>query len=199
MKNQIKLFIPSPQKDITIKPVCAESVGRYSEAGYTLLELLIALQLTMIIIGIVYLHYPFIINFMSRLEEQLTADIEFENFGYTLTRQLDEIKEIIDADAQNLVFIGSDKDTIRIHLSGNNVNFGWQNNFNYSMRAIFSYYIGVPINNQWTSTPSGNEVGNIKAIHLWIEAQHNTQVYRLDITTRLLKRRVKILYKKSNQ
>jgi hypothetical protein len=164
-----------------------------NQSGYTVIEILIAMQLSFITFSIIYLNYTFINYYMVRLESRITDEIEYTNLSHNLTKQLTEIREVLWADPHMVTFLKSSNDTLRLQINGQLLMNG-KNVFETSrLEGNFNYYISIGTRGNWTRNPTFREMKYIRAIQLSLEITKNSSKSRLKMTIRLLKRKPQIV------
>lgn len=168
----------------------------YSESGYTVIEILIAMQLSFIAFSIIYLNYSFINNYMHRLENRITAEIVCANLSQNLTKQLTEVREVLRADAHTVVCIKSSDDTLWLQINEQLLLNGKTFYETSQVEGYFNYFISGGLSGNWSRNPTFREMKHIRAIRLRLEITQNGEANRLKTTTRLLKRKPHIVHLK---
>jgi prepilin-type N-terminal cleavage/methylation domain-containing protein len=164
------------------------------ESGYTLIELLIALQLSAIIIGIIYMNYQFIQNYLVRMEERINFEIRCAAISDIITKQLTETREVVRAESKLLSLITHSEDSVIIQIKDeliinrNNLLEG------YRIEGKFNYYFISGEKRYWTSHPNPRKISQLRAVKVVLKITRKNSIKRLDVTCRLLKRKPIIVH-----
>ena len=88
-------------------------------SGYTTIELLIAMQLTMLIIGLAYSSYLFSRNLFSRWQEKIRIEEQLAVLSKTMSIQLWSIREILEANEDEMRVTKFSGDSLKLRLDNN--------------------------------------------------------------------------------
>ncbi len=112
----MKAFI----RDISLKNPRRKIRGLLQEtSGYTLFELIVALQLAFIIIGMIYLAYGLFQQQMERWQAKINREAAFSQFSHVLTLTFDPAEKILLATPDKFIAQSAEGDSITIELRDN--------------------------------------------------------------------------------
>ena len=80
--------------------------------GYTIIELLIAIQLAFLVISLVYVSYLFAIRLLNQWQERTDLEIKMASMSQVLSNIFHETDQILIAEKERLVLVTSKNDTI---------------------------------------------------------------------------------------
>lgn len=160
------------------------------EPGYTLLELIVAIQLSMIVISLVYVSYLLSEKLYTKWQDKIQTEELLSTLSMEFSKKLNQITALnyvspdsISADSQNGLFSLGLVNGIK--LNGKTINL---NNFLLKSGKI-DYYGNS--SNQPISLPLRRPMfaDHIKAIGIHLELSRKEKRYSLEIFSRIIKRK----------
>ncbi len=167
-----------------------------SQSGFTAIELLIAIQLSLFVISIGYISYLFSIKLVNKWQEKVVTENSTAQISSTLTKAVDQIQEILIATDKMLLALDQDQDTVSISLDEgityNSRNLG-EGIFEFKHGRL-KYYCYAE--NSFTIKPrliKTHDPKKIKVIELDLIFERENKEYRCNIMGRLIRKSPKIL------
>jgi hypothetical protein len=88
----------------------------WKNSGYTTIELLIAMQLTFMIIGLAYSSYLFSRNLVKKWQDKIAIEAQLAVLSKTLSQHLWQIRQILQADASHILALEISGDSLQLRL-----------------------------------------------------------------------------------
>ena len=88
----------------------------HKNSGYTTIELLIAMQLTFMVIGLAYSSYLFSRNVLKKWQQKIRIESELAILSKTLSQRLWQIKQILQANATHILALEVSGDSMQLCL-----------------------------------------------------------------------------------
>ncbi len=88
-----------------------------SRSGYTIIELLIAIQLSFLVISTSYFSYLFVLRLLDRWQDKIATERQMATVSYLLDKGLPEITRILIAHQDELQALTAEKDTLHLKMS----------------------------------------------------------------------------------
>jgi len=90
----------------------------WKNSGYTTIELLIAMQLTFMVIGLAYSSYLFSRNLVRKWQDKIGVEAQLAVLSKTLSEHFWQIRQILQADATHLLALEISGDSLQLLLNG---------------------------------------------------------------------------------
>jgi hypothetical protein len=164
----------------------------HPESGFTTVELIIAIQLSLIVIGLVYVSYLLSVKLVDKWQTKVQVENQLASISKSITVNLTEISEIIYARENEFMAIKDDGDTINYRLRDTfslNKNILQDSNLKFGHGEILYYVRPVQAASNITvlkNVESGNFT-RIVAVEFNMEFKGGKRSYPLSVYTRLLK------------
>jgi hypothetical protein len=170
------------------------------EGGFTTVELIIAIQLSLIVIGLVYVSYLLSIKLVDKWQTKVQVENQLASISKSITVNLTEISQIIYAGENEMMAIKDDGDTINYRLKDTfsfNKQILQDSNLKFEHGEILYYVRPVQSTSNMTvlkNVESGNFT-RIVAVEFSMEFKGGKRSYPLSVYTRLLKLKPVIVMK----
>jgi type II secretory pathway component PulJ len=166
--------------------------------GYTVIELIVAIQLSLIVIGLVYVSYLFLSNMLGRWQDKIQRESLLASISQNISKDLSEAVRILEADPQKMVFIKTGGDTIGYYLNDNLYINGkpLENKALKFSLGKLDYFTAPSSSSTQLQKRDQVEVQNLDKIQIVeteLEFRQGEKSYHIDISERLLKLRRSIL------
>lgn len=169
-----------------------------NQSGFTTIELIIAIQLSIIIISLVYVSYLFVSNLLEKWQNKIQIENHLNIISASITKNVTGISQIISASNKVMVAIKSNGDTIIYNLSSE-----FTQNDKILDSGILKFYQGDISYFFHQSEAKGdvqrrgwvhaNERDLITGIQFSLQFHYKKKSYPLTILTRPLKLRSSII------
>lgn len=163
---------------------------RESHSGYTTVELLIAMQLSFLVIGLAYTSYEFSQHFFKKWRQKSQLESHLAVCSKTLSTSLWQINQVIYSDRKNLWATKTTGDTLQINLT--EVIYINKNHLHLEpftlVEGQIEYLVETPENEGFISAQSEFHSGtftHLKAIQITLLLNFQDQEYSLQIVSRV--------------
>ena len=162
------------------------------ENGFTTVELIIAIQLSLIVIGLVYVSYLLSVKLVDKWQTKVQVENQLASISKSITVNLTGISEIISAREDDIMAIKDDGDTINYRLRETfsfNKHILQDSNLKFGHGEILYYVRPVQVTSNITvlkNVESGN-LTRIVAVEFNMEFKGGKKSYPLSVYSRLLK------------
>lgn len=89
----------------------------FNQSGFTTIELIIAIQLSIIITSLVYVSYLFVTNLLEKWQSKIQIENQLNMISTSITKNVAGISQIISASNKIMIAIKSNGDTVKYNLS----------------------------------------------------------------------------------
>ena len=161
-------------------------------SGYTTIELLIAMQLTLLIIALAYSSYLFSRNLISRWQEKIRIDEQLAVLSKTMSIHLWSIREIQEANESEILVTKFSGDNLRLRLD----KAVYINQDSLSIRPLkirdgkFTYFLRADHSNEIIQSDepiNSPDLSEIAAVQLELSLYRRNQEYPFRVFCRLLR------------
>lgn len=169
-----------------------------NQSGFTTIELIIAVQLSIIIISLVYVSYLFVTNLLEKWQNKIQIENRLNVISTSITKNVTGISQIISASNKVLIATKSDGDTVIYNLSSE-----FTQNDKILDSGILKFYQGdiryffyqseAKGNVQRRGWVNVNERDLVTGIQFSLQFHYKKKSYPLTILTRPLKLRRSII------
>ncbi len=162
-----------------------------NNSGYTTIELLIAMQLSFLVISLAYTSYEFSQQFFKKWQQKSQLESQVAICSKTLSTSLWQINQVISSDLKNLCAIKTSGDTLRITFTEDiyiNKNRLHLEPFTL-VEGRIEYLVETPENDRFISARSEfypDTQAHLKAIQITLLLNFQNQKYSLQIVSRVM-------------
>ncbi len=161
------------------------------EGGYTIIEVLVAIQLTFIVISFIYVSYLFTTKLINKWQEKVETEEYLTMVSNVLSRQLMDITQIYQANRHYVAAKTVEKDTLELSIAHglrlNGLNLG-NDKFEIKEGEIIYYSkVGLQIYKQ--ENLGAGDLKDIKGVEIRLTVIRNKKEHTIHILERLLKLR----------
>jgi hypothetical protein len=90
----------------------------FKQTGYTVMELIVAIQLTLIVLSLVYVSYLLSSNLLNRWRDKVEIESHIGTVSRLISKNINEITKIISANSTELVALKKNGEQIHISIAG---------------------------------------------------------------------------------
>ena len=164
-----------------------------NDKGFTVIELLIAIQLSLLVVGLAYVSYKFSSQLLQKWESKIAVETQLHSVSHALTSITTRIDQIKLAGKQQLRAIDANGDTVSVlcrdSLTVNNMSIG---NIQFKLSAAEIKYL-VESNERGSerillSEVNALSVDAIEAIEFQLSFHHRGQEHHLKVFSRVANR-----------
>ena len=165
------------------------------ENGYTLIELLFAMQIVMLVITLVYTNVLFFQKYYAGVESRFNDRMKYRVLSHVMIKEISETREIVKAGPEELIIVVNANDTCCWNLTSGIVK-NQRSNPPLSKnvpKGAFQYLIQISASQYWTAHPGTEEIRQITAVRLNLNDRKNEINHAGLVTIRLLKRKISLI------
>ncbi len=167
------------------------------QRGFTAFELIIAIQLSLVVIGLGYVSYLFSVKLVNKWQKKIVVENSLSQISTTLTKSLDQLRVIHQAGPEELSGLQLNGDTLQVNLQ-DHVYLNGETVGDETLLLISAEFEYLLNSNEGgkphikMSKLMGSNLNKIRAVKCFLTLKNSGQSCEVEILSRLIKYRYNI-------